>query len=75
MGQPVDAKLKESPSEAKPESQPDAPSATEAEARETSNIVDSVLAGMKPQSDGRDREEDGQRAKEETTSVQSPREN
>jgi hypothetical protein len=63
MGQPVGAKLKESTNEAQPESQPDASSATEEEAREISNIVDSVLAGLKPQIDGRDREEDGKEPK------------
>jgi hypothetical protein len=38
VGPPVGAKLKESTNEAQPESQPDASSATEEEAREISNI-------------------------------------
>jgi len=42
------AELKESSGEAQPESQPDSSSATGDEAREIANIVDSVLADLKP---------------------------
>jgi len=42
------AELKQSSSEAQPESRPDGSSATGEEAREIANIVDSVLADLKP---------------------------